>query len=642
MADLLSLSGDYRMVDDDFHGLGTTSGTGTTVTRYTASTTLNLDRFTPPVWSWSLPATYAWSRNFTEPRYATNSDIRLEGDETWDYRTETRRWDTSIQWRRSGRSDSFAGRYFLDPVHVRHTLGQGSGRSVSTRDSLENESVTFDYDLSLGRMSIVRFPILEDIRLRPTRFSFGGSWQRGRSVMYDIADEDTVLTRNNTVRSLVTDGSIAFNPWKGLTGSYSLSVSRDMYYPWEEPETGINIGREVSRSQNAGVSQEINLWNFMRPRLSWDVRYGTTRLSPHTTTGADTLSRPDLGADLTTRLNLRVGLAHTLRSIARLRDERLDEEAVPGSPRWLLTKLERWADRITDPTIVLTRSRGSDYKDVPYLPSLSYQFGLEPLMDDLTPYSRTESNGIQVSGGYRPTNTMSIRAEYSDTENRSLYSGFWNRTDNTTWPSVTVSWSGLERFRPLEFLRSGSVSSGYRIETSRTSRVESDSLTPVSETETSRWSPLLSFSGSLDNKVQITLSDNMSSTETRNFTGTSARVRSGSNSAQLKLTYAFSAPGGIAIPIPLLNRLRLSFQSDLTTSLSITRSSSNSEVVGGTTGETQVQSDKTEWRIEPSASYDFGTVTASMTGIYGWKSDKVNNQYDQRDVGLDISVTINF
>ena len=641
-ADLLTVSGDYRMVDDDFHGLGTTSGTGTTVTRYTASTTLNLDRFTPPVWSWSLPATYAWSRNFTEPRYATNSDIRLEGDETWDYRTETRRWDTSIQWRRSGRSDSFAGRYFLDPVHVRHTLGQGSGRSVSTRDSLENESVTFDYDLSLGRMSIVRFPILEDIRLRPTRFSFGGSWQRGRSVMYDIADEDTVLTRNNTVRSLVTDGSIAFNPWKGLTGSYSLSVSRDMYYPWEEPETGINIGREVSRSQNAGVSQEINLWNFMRPRLSWDVRYGTTRLSPHTTTGADTLSRPDLGADLTTRLNLRVGLAHTLRSIARLRDERLDEEAVPGSPRWLLTKLERWADRITDPTIVLTRSRGSDYKDVPYLPSLSYQFGLEPLMDDLTPYSRTESNGIQVSGGYRPTNTMSIRAEYSDTENRSLYSGFWNRTDNTTWPSVTVSWSGLERFRPLEFLRSGSVSSGYRIETSRTSRVESDSLTPVSETETSRWSPLLSFSGSLDNKVQITLSDNMSSTETRNFTGTSARVRSGSNSAQLKLTYAFSAPGGIAIPIPLLNRLRLSFQSDLTTSLSITRSSSNSEVVGGTTGETQVQSDKTEWRIEPSASYDFGTVTASMTGIYGWKSDKVNNQYDQRDVGLDISVTINF
>ncbi|MEA3266853.1 MAG: hypothetical protein U9P42_07910, partial [Candidatus Fermentibacteria bacterium] len=96
-ADMLSISGDYRMIDDDFHGLGKTSGTGTTVTRYTASSTLNLDRFTPPVWNWSLPATYAWNRNFSEPRYAINSDIRLEGDETWEYRTESNKWDTSIQ-----------------------------------------------------------------------------------------------------------------------------------------------------------------------------------------------------------------------------------------------------------------------------------------------------------------------------------------------------------------------------------------------------------------------------------------------------------------------------------------------------------------------------------------------------------------
>ncbi len=103
-----------------------------------------------------------------------------------------------------------------------------------------------------------------------------------------------------------------------------------------------------------------------------------------------------------------------------------------------------------------------------------------------------------------------------------------------------------------------------------------------------------------------------------------------------------SAPRGISIPIPLLDRLRLAFQSDLTTSLSITRSSSSSEITGGQSGETQTQSDKTEWRIEPSASYDFGTVTASMTAIYGWKTDKVNNQYDQKDVGLNLSVTINF
>ena len=605
MADLLSLSGDYRMVDDDFHGLGKTSGTGRTVTSYTAQSTFNIDRFTPPVWNWSLPATYAWSRNFSEPRYATNSDIRLEGDETWGYRTESNRWDTSIQWRRNGRSDGFAGRYFLDPFHLRHTMGRGWGRSVTTRDSLETESFTVDYDLSLGRMSLFRLPVLEDIRFRPTRFGFGAGFTRGRSVLYDIAGEDTILTRNNTQRALATDGNVSFNFWKGLTASYTLAVGRDMYYPWDEPWSGVNIGREVSRNQNAGVSQEINLWNFMRPRLSWDVRYTASRLSPHTGTQGDTLSNPDVGADLTRRLNLRVGLAHTLRTLARLRDERLDEDAVPGSPRWLLVKMERWADRITDPNIVITDSRGTDYRDIPILPSMEYQFGIDPLIPGLDPYSRTTSRSIQISGGYRPLNTLSLRAEYNDSENKSFYSGFWNQTDNTTWPSLSLSWSGLERYAPLAFLRTGSVSTGYRLETSTTSRIENDSLTPVSETQTTRWSPLVSFTGSFDNKVQITISDNMSTTETRNFTGTSARVRSNNNTAQFKLSYSFSAPGGIAIPIPLLDRLRLSFQSDLTTSLSITRSSSGSEIIGGQSGETQVQSDKTEWRIEPSASNEY-------------------------------------
>ena len=641
-ADMLTMSGDYRMIDDDFHGLGKTSGTGTTITRYSTSSTLNLDRFTPPVWNWSLPATYAWNRNFSEPRYAQNSDIRLEGDETWLYRTESNRWDTSIQWRKNGRSDGFSGRYFLDPIHIRHALGNGWGRTPTTQDSVQNESVTFAYDLQLGRMSLFRMPILEDIRLRPTRLGFGLGWRRGRNVMYDIANDDTVQTRDDTERVLLSDGNIAFNPWKGLTASYSLAVGRDMYHPWDEPYSGINIGREVSRSQNAGVSQEINFWDYLKPRVSWDVRYGMVRLSPHSSSGADTLSRPDVGSDVTARLNLRLGLAHTIRSIARLRDERLDEEALPGSPRWLLVKMERWADRITDPNIVFSRSRGSDYNDVPFMPSTAYQFGLEPDIAGLNPYNKTTANSIQISGGFRPTNTMSVRIEYNDSENRSFYSGYWNRTDNTTWPAVTVSWSGLERYRPLAFLRTGSVSSGYRLESSTSSRIETDSLIPVSKTETARWSPLLSFTGSFDNKVQITISDNMSNTETRNYTGTSAVVRSGSNSAQFKLTYSFSAPGGLSIPLPLLNQLRLSFQSDLTTSLSITRSNTRSEVTGGQTGETQVQSDKIEWRIEPSASYDFGTVTASMTAIYGWKKDKVNNQYDQKDVGLNLSVTINF
>ena len=147
--------------------------------------------------------------------------------------------------------------------------------------------------------------------------------------------------------------------------------------------------------------------------------------------------------------------------------------------------------------------------------------------------------------------------------------------------------------------------------------------------------------GTLKNTVQITLSDNVTNSVTINYTGTRACTRSNSNSFSLNLQYAFSAPGGLSIPLPLLDRLRVSFRSELTTALRITRTRTGAviEIPGF---EDRVQSDRVEWRIEPSANYDFGTVTAGMTAIYGWKTDGVNSIYDQKDVGLDVWVMINF
>jgi len=241
----------------------------------------------------------------------------------------------------------------------------------------------------------------------------------------------------------------------------------------------------------------------------------------------------------------------------------------------------------------------------------------------------------------RPISTLSLRAEYGNSLTRSYYSGYLNRQQTTTWPSLTLSWSGLERLAPLDFLRTGTVSSGYRIETTTASRVEDGEEVPVSETVSRRFAPLASITANLKNKLQITISDNITLTETRNFTGTSAVTEGTSHSTQIGLSYAFRAPQGISIPLPLLNRIRLRFQSDLTTGLKLTRSLTRSEIFRDF-GDDILQTDRTEWRIEPYANYDFGTVQAGLTAIYGWKTDKVNSQYDQIDVGLDLWVMINF
>lgn len=639
-ADLLSVNGDYRMVDADFHSLGINIGTGTTTTKYSAGTTLNLDRFTPPTWGWAMPATYAWNRTLGEPSFRPNSDVRVEGEDSWFQRTDDRAWDTSVQWRRSIRSEGLVGRYFLDPWTLRHTMGEQRGLSPAGTDSVESERFNVGYSLNLGRMRLFRLPVLEDFRLRPTRFQFGVKFQRGRDVRWDVSGEDTVQTRNDTQRDLTTDGSVGFNFWKGNTLSYSLSVGRDLFHPWNPDGLSFNAGRETTRDQSLSAAQDINLWSYVVPRVSFDSNYSMFRLSPHTP-GADTLGLPDVGLSTSLRYNFRLGLAHTMRRLSRLRDERRDEEAAPGSPRWILMRMEQWANNINDPTLSYTVTRSTSYKSLEHLPGWRYQFGLEDRIDSIIPYNRNEGENLQIGGGVRPVSTLSLRAEYGNSVNRSYYSGYWNRQETVTWPSLTLSWSGLERLRPLEFLRTGTLSSGYRIETVNASRVEGGEEVPVSETVSRRFSPLLSVTASLKNKVQITVSDNLTLTESRNFTGTSAVTEGTNRSSQVGVSYAFRAPEGISIPLPLLNRIRIRFQSELTTGLKITRSLTRSEIKRDV-GEDILQTDRTEWRIEPYANYDFGTVQAGLTIIYGWKKDKVNSQYDQTDVGLDLWVMINF
>lgn len=639
-ADLLTVKGDYRMVGADFHSLGASAGTGRTTTRYTANTTLNLDRFTPPLWGWSLPATYAWSRNISEPRFQSNTDIRIEGKDSWYQRTDTGTWDTSVQWRKTTRSQGLGGRYFLDPWTLRHTMGEQRGLSPTSRDSMETERFSVNYNLSPGRMRLFRLPILEDFRLRPTRLGFGVRFQRGRDVRWDLGRQDTVQTRNNTQRDLLTEGSLGFNFWKGQTLSYSLAVGRDLYYPWNLEGTGLNVGREVSRNQTVSTAQEINFWSYLMPRVSYDANYSFFRLSPHTP-GADTLGLPDVGLSTNLRYTFRLGLAHTMRRLSRLRDERRDEDATPGSPRWFLMKMGRWANNITDPTLNLTFTNSTSYKALHSLPPWEYQFGLQNQLDDLIPFNRTEGESVQLSGGVRPVMTLSLRAEYGNSTTKSFYSGFWNRQNTVTWPGLTLSWTGLERLRPFSFMRTGSLSSGYRLETITGSRIEGGEEIPVSETVSRRFSPLASITANLRNKVQITISDNLTLTENRNFTGTEAVTQGTSRSTQFGVSYAFRAPQGVSIPLPLLNRIRLRFESELTTGIKVSRSLTRSEIVRDV-GEDILQTHRTDWKIEPYASYDFGTVQAGFTALYGWKKDQVNSQYDQTDVGLNLWVRINF
>ncbi len=641
IADLLFLSGDYREIDSDFHGLGSRSGQGYTTITYNAGATMYLNRFTPPLWSLYAPANFAWSLNVSKPVFQSGSDYRLNDEESWNERSQHRGWSTGFQLRKNSNAESLLGRYFVDPLRLMHTYSLGYGMTPSTRDTSSTAEGSLSYDISPGRMQLFDLPLIDFFRIRPSRLSWSLSRKNSWDTRWSFVSDDTVQTRATILSTLSSSGSITFNLWKGLSASGSLGLVRDLLFPWEG-NLGVNVGREISRNQNISISQDINLFDYLSPRFSFDSHYGQSRLAPHTLSGADSLGLPRYSVSATRRVDVRIGLVHTIRSFARLRDERLDEEAEPGSPRWLLIKLERWANMINDPNVSYSETEGSEYRDMEFIPDWRYQTGLDPVLEGAVPWDRTKGWNFQVSGGFRPVSSMSVRLEYRSSESRNLYSGFWNNQRSKTWPSISFSWSGLNRLAGLSnILRAGTASSGYSIEKSESGRYESDVYTPTTETTKTNWTPLFNISVTLMNDVQISISDNITNTVLQSFTGTQAKTESSTNNLQFRIQYSFSAPGGFAIPLPLLDRLRISFRSDLTTSLNVIRSRITSELFGSSVG-AQLQTDREEWRIEPALNYDFGTVTAGLTGIIGWKTDRVNSQYDQRDIGMNIWVTINF
>jgi cell surface protein SprA len=146
IADLLSLSGDYREIDSDFHGLGSRSGQGYTHITYNAGATMYLNRFTPPLWSLYAPANYSWSLSISKPVFQSGSDYRLNDTESWNERSQNRSWSTGFQLRKNSNAESILGKYFIDPFRFMHTYSRGYGITPSTRDtSSTDQSNNIEY-----------------------------------------------------------------------------------------------------------------------------------------------------------------------------------------------------------------------------------------------------------------------------------------------------------------------------------------------------------------------------------------------------------------------------------------------------------------------------------------------------------------
>ena len=286
-------------------------------------------------------------------------------------------------------------------------------------------------------------------------------------------------------------------------------------------------------------------------------------------------------------------------------------------------------------------------------PGLGYQFGVEDFdLASVVPgvgqsVIEDNSNDIYTSRldtSFSPFSTTFLSIGWNRVTNRRLQTGSRTKTDDVTWPDLSLNVDGLETRRPFSiWTKTSSVSSSFRKSTSRSGRLPqlgefADPGRPWYDNQTVReeFSPFLSWNANWKTGVATTLSHNRSTTTDERVTGFSAaRTVTENRSYRLSGRYGFSAPNGIS----LFGR-RLRFRSDLTLNLDIERSTEKQvESSGGVSTE---RINKTNFSVKPRATYNFSRKIQGSMNIDYSRSNDIKSGITETIVSVSVEALIKF
>jgi hypothetical protein len=220
------------------------------------------------------------------------------------------------------------------------------------------------------------------------------------------------------------------------------------------------------------------------------------------------------------------------------------------------------------------------------------------------PERATDDFAVGLRTGVDLTSNINLDMRLNYAKRKNDYSGRITESDRLTWPSVNMSWSGLERLKILQgMIESSDITLNYEQITLTDARREEVSTT-ISPTWNFTWKNTLTTNVSFSYR-QTTKTEQGQEIWTKVW------------SLNVNARYNFKGSKGIGLPLPFLNKKRLKFQSTLTTDINVGYSSSSR----------YNQPAASTLAIAPTASYKFskrmqGTLAVnyrrSSGGIYGY------------------------
>jgi len=614
-----------------------------------------LDKLLPPSWRVSLPVNLSYSANRRTPRLKGRSDIQLvrEQDKAVE-RSTSDVISASTSYAKTSQSPNFVTGMTLDRLNggITYRLTRSVTPTPNYRDSARVVSYTgrLSYDLTPRRPHQLKvfgwMPLVPDavtdaqLAYLPTSLRFDASttftsnrnWRRST-----VSGRDTTSLIEATTFSLSEAYRVGFQPWRSVTTSYDLSISRDLKDGIEDDVSPSVVAQAVARNIFRGNEIQRNQgtsFNYSPPWPWWlSHSYSVTNRysdnSDRAITGGTSQARGK-------QFNITSSRGYGLNSCTlKLKDifTRLggaERGAGPtGSSR---TKPTAPADSV--PSFFLWKSLGAtsrflgsrlenlsgrvsvseDFqgRQIPESerPDLLYQIlgiGAHPQLTGISTTIVAQSSlgrqfGWDAATGLQLPFRMRLGGKYSYRTQNRFTPQDTSRTVDVTFPDLTYTWDGIESLPLLSRVMTRSdAQSAFQRQTQEQWR--STQAGKTARTTTYRFSPLFGWNILWKNTVRTTLRSTWDRSYADRVT-TGAVDRTTNWSVSLSTTYELQTSRGIKKPWGdgvwrLSGNVNLSLDADL----------SGRETVGlnanQTTGNDQLNVYTRTWSVKPRASYQF-------------------------------------
>ncbi|HEX7878149.1 MAG TPA: hypothetical protein VF720_01995, partial [Candidatus Eisenbacteria bacterium] len=248
---------------------------------------------------------YRSSRNI--PKFRANNDIIFDGEDSGLDITENKSQAINLSLRRlSNQYTPWIIRNTIDAMAFRIGTAKSYNRATTSVDSSRAVTAGANWSMRIADPFGIPLPNRWKLSVIPDAVSASYNISDQKSVNYNRDAADPTVLKKTRDNQLKNEG-LGFNSsWHLLPPiTFAISSQRDLsnanferfvikgvdYRP-TLTVAGIDLGREVTRTERLTFTQSFNLTSFFRPRLSWTGDYSENH-SPDITTSADIDSTSD-------------------------------------------------------------------------------------------------------------------------------------------------------------------------------------------------------------------------------------------------------------------------------------------------------------------------------------------------------------